>query len=257
MVAGGIVAKGETDGERLVVVRLGHGGRVQLARLLARLEPHDEFGPGERQQIAHLSCVDEVARIDRPGAAGFRTLYLDRADARAFDVGRGGLVAAQHGELARSHIRRKRRFDDGKRHPWLVRQHGDRSAPWIQAWIVLRLARQRIVVPVVAPDRFTVGAVSARRAKRFDPGMFVWRDGLRGELAADPVCLFREDDFHAGAQGGQRGGASARAAADHGDVAADGVRGGPSRGRNGDCRKRLEECAAGNVMRCHLHTLSF
>ena len=74
------------------------------------------------------------------------------------------------------------------------------------------------MIAIILADGIPVVAIGAGAAELLDPGMLVRRNALGGELAADPVCLFRQDDAHAVAQSGERGGASTDAGTDNRDV---------------------------------------
>ena len=68
------------------------------------------------------------------------------------------------------------------------------------------------MVAIVIADALPECPVRCTRAELLDPGMLVGRDGLGGELAADPVGRLGQYDRAAGPKRGQRRGAAPEAA---------------------------------------------
>ena len=111
---------------------------------------------------------------------------------------------------------------------------GDGAASGVELRAGAGFGGERVVVAVVLADSVAIGAVGLGGTEGFDPGVLIGGDGLRGELAADPIGLFRHDDAQAIAAGGEGGGAASGGAADDGDVTADFTAGSPGWDRNGE-----------------------
>jgi len=244
----GVVAEREADGEGLVVVRTGFVGGVELAGLGAGLGAGDELGSGHRQQLAGFGGVEEIRGAEDAFVA-CAVAKGDGADAVAVDVGPDGAGLGEQGELSGGEIRLQHRVEHGERDARLVGERRHRAAAGVEPRVGARRGQERVVVAVVLADALAEGAPGSGAAEHFDPGMFVRRHRLRGELAADPAGLLGHDHAQAGAAGGQRGGATARAAAHDGDIAGDLPAGGPGReGKNGNGRNCFEKRAP-----CQLH----
>ena len=123
-------------------------------------------------------------------------------------------------QLPAAAIRGEHALDDGQRHARLMAEAADIALPGIEIDDSARGVGERIVAPVVVADALGELHVAGGRAALLDPGVFVRRDGLGGELPADPVGFFGHDDGLAHAQDGQRRADRACAAADDENVAA-------------------------------------
>ena len=75
-----------------------------------------------------------------------------------------------------------------------------------------------VMSAIVIPNRVPVSPITIGAAKHFNPRMLIRRNRLAGELAADPRGLFAKNDPHPASQSGQRGGASAYARANNGNI---------------------------------------
>ena len=73
---------------------------------------------------------------------------------------------------------------------------------------------QGIVAAIIVAQAIGKAHISRCRAALIDPGVFVRRHGLRGQLATDPVGFFAHDDRLAQAQRGKRRADGASPAAD-------------------------------------------
>src|SRR3954452_16037551 len=85
-----------------------------------------------------------------------------------------------------------------------MRENRDRSAARVEAFPASKLGRDRQMIAVILTHPIAVRAVDRGGAERFNPGMLVGRNGLRCELTAYPVGLFRHDDAHSVAARCQR-----------------------------------------------------
>ncbi|ODA72355.1 hypothetical protein APS67_003532 [Streptomyces sp. AVP053U2] len=185
---------------RLVVLGAGLGAqRVLDAR--------------EFQQLAGLGGVEDVGGGDGVPGAVADVLQGDGTDQVAAGVGGDGPGVGQHGEPAGGDVRGEHRLQDGDGDARLVAELADAAGPGVEQRQGPRFGAQRIPLPVVGADRFAQRPVGGRDTELLDPRVFVRRDGLRGELAADPVGLLGEDDGAPRTAGGERGGHTARAAA--------------------------------------------
>ena len=77
-----------------------------------------------------------------------------------------------------------------------------------------RCRRDRIETEIMLANGIAQRQIALRSDAEFDPGMFVERHALRGELPAQPVQLLHQHDARAKPRRGQRGGNAAEAAAD-------------------------------------------
>ena len=84
---------------------------------------------------------------------------------------------------------------------------------------VARFVGERVVAAVIIAHAVGEAHIGGAGAALIDPGIFIGRDGLGGELPADPVGFFAHDDGFAEAEGGERRADRACAAADDEDVA--------------------------------------
>lgn len=91
------------------------------------------------------------------------------------------------------------------RHLEFVRQTRHRTVTGIQIHALPRRGGQRVRIAVISAHGIAIGSITGRATEFFDPRMLVRRNGLRGELPADPVRLFGEDDSHPIAQRGESG----------------------------------------------------
>ena len=223
---------------------------------LPRLEAGDVLGPGQRQQVAQFGGVEEVGRADRRVGARLQTRARVTARTRSPSTSAAtGLWRSSSGSCPPLDVRRQHRFEHRQRDARLVVRRETLPSPGLRCALRARLRGQRVVVAVVVADAVAVGAVAPRAAERLDPGVLVGRDGLRGELAADPVGLLGHHHAQAVAQRGQRGGAAAGAAADDRHVAAHsrGAAAGPAKQR---CRRNCFQGRSAAHLRCWYHIMS-
>src|SRR5688572_22108783 len=109
---------------------------------------------------------------------------------------------------------REHRLHHGQAHPRLVTDARHRAAAGVKVWVVLLCVRERMICAVVVANPLAKVAIAPRATEGLDPLMLIGRDRLAGELAADPVGLFGEDDGAAKRCSAQGGGDAAGAAAD-------------------------------------------
>jgi hypothetical protein len=214
----GDIIDGEAAREGLHVLRTRLGAGVGLAGDALRFGAGDVFGAGEREEFAGLGGIDEHGGAEDEFAAGLGAAHEHGFDAVAGDLGgRRGVMEenlhASGGDVGREHFVEDREGDAG-----LVAEFGDGAVAGIEEGIRAGLFGERKVARVVIAHAAAESRVGLRAAEGFDLGVFVGRDGLRGELAADPVGLFGHDHAEAGARGGERGGDATGAAADDDEV---------------------------------------
>ena len=98
---------------------------------------------------------------------------------------------------------------------------------------------ERVVAPVVGADAPAEVPVGARGAEVLDPAVFIRRDGLLGQLAADPCRFFRHHDAEAVARQGERRRAPADTTADDDGVHAHPAGGGSPGDHSGKAGQSL------------------
>jgi hypothetical protein len=194
-------------------------GGVHFAGLAARLETGDVLGAGERQQIAQLRGIHKVSGLDGQRAAGFQTAHPYGAHLVTLDIRGHGLVAQQNGEAAAAREGRQHLLQHGERDARLVSEARDCAVTRIQVPARARFGGEGVVAAIEIAHRLAVSTVGARTAKAFNPGVFVRRHGLGGELASNPVRLLGHDHPHAVTQRCQSRGAATHTAAGDGDIA--------------------------------------
>lgn len=74
------------------------------------------------------------------------------------------------------------------------------------------------MTPIVVQHFVAKRAIARRAAKLLDPGVFIRRNGLAGELASDPGIFFGHDNLPPHGRGGHGGRAATGAAANDEDV---------------------------------------
>jgi hypothetical protein len=83
---------------------------------------------------------------------------------------------------------------DRKRDARLVAKSRDSAPARIEKRVGEGLGRERIMPAIVVPNALTEGLVPGVPAELLDPDVLIWRNGLGGELSADPVRRLREND---------------------------------------------------------------
>ncbi len=210
---------------------------VRLAGFTAGFESGDVLGTGERQQVAQLGGVDETGRMDREGVPGLEALDAHGTHPVAVGIGCYGRVAQQNGDAAGAHVGRQHLLQYGERDARLVGEAGDRAIAGIQVPARPGVRGKRVVAPVECANAVPKFPIQAGAAEGLDPGILIGRDGLGGELAADPIGFLGNDDAHAIAGGSQGRGAPAGSAADDGHIATE-FAGGPQ--MRGQCQRAAE-----------------
>lgn len=199
----------ETPGDRLLVQRVGKPRRVQLVRLILTFGPDHALDLAEGEQVAEFGPIEHVRRGDHRFVTrlevavetdGDRDRLFPECELAAGDPGREHLVEHSQGYAG------------------LVAELADPAAAGVEPGIVPGVGQERVVAAVPAAHPLAELAVGGGAAVRFDPGVFVGRDGLRGELAADPVRLFGEDHPFAELAGGEGAGHAADPGADDEDA---------------------------------------
>ena len=184
----------EAAGDRLLIVGLGGGGRVRLAGAVPRLGADHELDAGHRQQVAQLGRVEEIGRDQRPLPSGPPVADDHRANAVALHVGPNRLVLEQAQQPAAGGIGGQHGGQHGQGDPRLVAELRDAAVAGVERSRLAGLGGQGVMAAVILADAPPQGPVGGIDAELLDPGVFVGRDGLRGELAADPVGRLGQDD---------------------------------------------------------------
>ncbi len=109
-------------------------------------------------------------------------------------------------------------LQDGQGDARFVTQTGHLAVAGIELFDGPRLSGQGVVAAVVFADAAAQVAIGAGGAELLDPGVFVGRHGLLGELAAEPVGFLGEQYATTGAGRRERRGTTAQAAADDDDI---------------------------------------
>ena len=234
----------EAAREGLDVRGLRFRGRMRLAGLLLRFETRHVLGSCKREQVALLGRIEEIGGGNASQSARLQIFHLDHANPVAGHIRRDRLVPEQNREPPGADLWREHLFDHGDRDSRLMRELRDPAPAGIEIGDGLPLFTQRIIAPVVFAHGLPIAAVGERAAEHLDPWMLIRRDGLRGELASQPIGLFGDDDTQAVASGCQRSGAPAGPAAEDGHVTAQLVRGGEIPGNEQNATNRREEISA-------------
>ena len=133
-------------------------------------------------------------------------------------------------------------FEGGEGDAGFVAEARDGAVAGVEIGVARASAVSGEVAEVIIADALAEVEVGTGAAEGFDPGVLVGRNGLGGELAADPIGFFGQDDAEAVAGGGQRGRAAARATADDDEVGGEFLHSRGSRhGARGWRRLRLGE----------------
>ncbi len=216
--------EGEAPGEGLIVGRLGMIGGAGFAGLIAGFTTGHGFGAAEREEVAEFGGVEKPGGFDAQGGAiGLSELH--GGDAVGIDFGGNGNGFEEELELAAVTIGREEGFEHGERDLGLVADGGDPTVAGVEFGIVAELRTQGIVLTVVIADGVTKTRVAGGATEAFDPAVFVWRHGLRGELSADPSGFLGEDDGGTGLESGEGSGATADSSSNDGDFRAEVCRG--------------------------------
>jgi hypothetical protein len=154
-----------------------------------------------------------VVRRDHLLVAGCAVAQPDGQHVVAVRRGRRRRVTEQHAHAARRAMRREQRLDRRERGARLVRERADVARAGVELRAGARRGRERVVRPVMRADRVAQAPVARGHAEALDPWVLVGRDGLAGQLAAEPGALGDEDDFRAALGGSERRGDAAQPAA--------------------------------------------
>lgn len=217
MVLTGAVVQGEDPGDRQLVQRVGRGGRVRFAGLLAGLGAGDVLDAREGEQLAEVRRVDDVGGADRQRFA-VRRREGDRGHPVPVRLGRDRAVAEQQGEPAGGEVRGEELLDDRERGARLVAEMAGGTEAGVEQWIGERLGAQRVVAPVEIAYPLAQIAVAGGDGVQFDAVAVGEWHGLRGEQATGPVGRLGEHDAVSEPGGGQRGGETAETGTDHQDI---------------------------------------
>ena len=99
-----------------------------------------------------------------------------------------------------------------------LQKHRERDFRFVELAAEFQLLRgvigEWVVAAVVIADLRPVGPVGLRAAAFVNPGVLVWRDGLRSELPADPVVFLGQNHLQSVACGGKSARNAANAAPD-------------------------------------------
>lgn len=164
----------------------------------------------EWEEVAEFGSVEEEVGFD-----SFRlALVIDLCgtDQLMMDVEGGNRGVMPDLETAAGDIGSEHRLEDGEANAGFMAERGDPAIAGIELRFDFVFGAERVVAAVVIADAFAESAVGAGATEVLDPTVFVGRDTLGGELAADPFGLFEEDDA-AMVTGGSEGGSDAAGAA--------------------------------------------
>jgi hypothetical protein len=114
--------------------------------------------------------------------------------------------------------RRQQLVEHRKRDPRFVAEPGHAAIARVEPGRVTRRRGQGVMPQVVRTDAIAEFTVTARAAESLDPWVLVGRDGLRGDLPADPVGRLGADDPQPCPARGERCGAPAESSPDDDDV---------------------------------------
>jgi len=216
VVAGRLKRHGKTPGDRLHVLGVGLLARVPFAGVGAGLAPRDIGGSGQRQQVAALRGVQEIARLDH-------LLAFGRGDGHRTDPARTGFGSHQAGfpqDLQPAPADRcgQHRLQDLGADLRLVADAGDRSAARIEVRLFAERWLERVVVAVKLAHLVAVAPVACRTAAFLNPAVFVRGHALAAGLAAQPGGLLGQDNRFACFGQGQGCGHAAKPATDDRDI---------------------------------------
>ena len=184
------VIGGEADGESLLVGRVGLLAGVKFVGFEARFAAGDELRARQRQQVPQFRGVDNQG-ASRSSSRPVRRLHTrttrtespmvlaDTAWCSNKTVSRPPLRAAA------SIASRTARATRGS---WHSRE--TEPLPGFRWTASLAESVSGVVAAVVVANTVAQCPIGAGAALRFDPGVFVGRDGLLGELATQPVGFF-------------------------------------------------------------------
>ena len=116
-------------------------------------------------------------------------------------------------DVGREHFREHGEGDAG-----LVAEFGDGAVAGVEERVGARGSGERKMPRVVVAHPAAEGLVAFRAAEGLDQRMFVGRDGLRRELAAEPIGFLGQDHPEARARRGEGGGEAPQAAADDDEI---------------------------------------
>src|SRR5215204_2380372 len=180
--------------------------RVGLPCLVLALRADCVLCTSQLQQVSELGRVENVSGVDGQRLAGLLVEKGNGPDEIPFACGRYGPMTEQNPQPASGAVGGEHPLQDGEGYTRLVAEATHRPASGIEIFPGAGFVREWVVAAVVRPDAIPKAAVARGATHVLAPGMLVRRDGLGGEVVADPIRLFGEDDLLAEAQGGQGAG---------------------------------------------------
>ena len=239
---------GEAPGDALLIewVRLFRGGR--LPGFGPGLRAGDMFHLSQRKQVAQFGGIQDPGSDDRAPDAVEDVLELHLPDPVTPALHRDRPVPEQERQATGNQVGSQHRLKGLQGHSGLTAQPGNPAAAGIGPGI--RRGRRSQGSPVEEkPDPFPELPVARRAPRLLDPGVFIRRNGLGSQLAANPRGLLGEHHPVSGSAGRQRGRDAAHAAPGHQHIGLESWRF-PGTGREqgrpgggGDTRKRQEGSA--------------
>jgi hypothetical protein len=163
---------------------------VEFLSFRASLGASDELGSGEWEEFAGFGGIEKVFSGE---VATEVLMEVEEGDTRdGVSVGgRGdGGVFEEQLEAAVFQVGREHVFEDGERDARLVSETRNGTVAGIETEAGASGGGQRVMGAIVITHGIAVLTIGKRATEKFDPGMFVGRDGLAGELASDPVGFF-------------------------------------------------------------------
>ena len=180
----------KTPGDRLLVERVRIARqRVQLPRLRLILGADHMLHLGQLEQIPQLGRIEHIGRPTDNLAAAL-VLQSHCTEKIAVQLNSHRAMAEQQIDLAAGTVGSQQLFDHSQGDTRLVTEGADSAKPRVEVECTERTAVERIVAPVVLPDFGTQQTIGRSAAGRFDPGVFVGRHRLGGQLPPQPVGLF-------------------------------------------------------------------
>jgi len=199
------VIHGEAPRHGLLVERIGIAiERVELAGLGLAFRADDVFDTPQLQQVAQLGRVDDIRRVDGDLLPGVLARHGHGAQIVPVRFDGDGPVTQQNIDLLAGAKGRQHFFQHGQGHARLVTQPADMAPAGVEVHDLAGLEPQRVVAAVVVADALGEAAVGVGAAGGLDPRVLVRRDGLGGELPADPIGFLGHDHFFAQPQHGER-----------------------------------------------------
>ena len=224
VIRAGNVFRREADRERLHVLRLRLARGVRFAGFRLCLRAGDVFRFRHGQQLAGFRRIHEHWRRQNQIVSRFRLAHDHRFDLVTRRPGRQGFMTQQDLNFPSCHERREHLVQRRQSHARFVAELRNAPTAGIQIRPAARLGREREIALVVIADAGAQIEIAPRAAEGFDPGVFIRRHGLRGELPADPIGFLRQNDLQPIPCGRERGGATAQATTDDDQIRAEFLR---------------------------------